>query len=337
MKIKNLPGLIYRVFVGALLLLVFIQPDIQYPFIALISENTIWLILGLTGAGILFMFFRNTGLIYFSMISAAVLTMYVKDTSSNDLIYAEKDNSDNVFSLRQYNILSFNGNYDKLISSVRENASDIIAIADVSPDAAKQLHAELTEEYPVFAELIDENENSKLIFSKFKASVIDTLNFYGIQQFKIEYDIYGVPVNIIFPNIFSPRQKSVDITEESQIRILAETVNRLQYKPLLVIGDFSQVYWSREMRNFKYQTKLNNARRFVNAISNRNPHNHVFYSDHINCISFGDVYDNSSNVIGVQGSFEILKPEITYYTVNYFGDMRKKNKLREGVMSLSSK
>ena len=323
MRLKKIMGFLYRIVVVALLLIVFFQPWIESPFIIFIYENIVWLILLLTTAGIFFMFFRNTGLIYFSMISAAALTMYVKDISNQNLVYTEQDKSSKVFSLHQYNCSRVNGDYEKLIGYIKENGSDIISIVGVSPTAAELWHDELSDQYPVIAELNDENDRVKLIFSKFEISSIDTLDLGGNHQFNIEYSIYGIPVNIIFSCIHPPDQPGENLATENQIKVLAEKANRIKYKPLLVIGNFNQVYWSREMRNFMYLTKLNNARRFVNAVSNRNPHNHVFYSNYINCLSFVDVYDGSSNAIGIRGSFEIIKPEVSFYTENLSGDLKK--------------
>ena len=320
MRIKNIPGLLYKLIVVALLLIVFLQPDIQRPFITFIYENTVWLIMILTGAGIMFLFFRNSSLVYFSMICAAALTLYVKDISNHSMVYTELGNSYKVFSIHQYSCSPFKGNSDKLIESIKESGADIISVVNVSPVVVAQLHTELSEKYHFISELIDENEKGKLIFSKFEISSIDTLYLSGLPQFNIEYSVDGIPVNIIFSCILPLEQKESNEAYESQIRILAEKANRLQYKPMLIIGDFNQVYWSREMRNFIYLTELNNARRFVNAVSNRNPHSHVFYSNHINCLSFGDVYDSSSKVIGIRGRFEILKPEVALYTVGFFGN-----------------
>jgi Txe/YoeB family toxin of Txe-Axe toxin-antitoxin module len=312
MRSKKTIEFLYRLLIILLLIIIIIQPDVDKPFFTFFYDNTLWVIIALVGMGMLFMLLKNTGMIYFSLLSAAVLTFYLKGVSNNNLMYTSENNGNYSFNVYQYNAEEYGGDRTGLLKDILNSDADILSIGEIPPDLNEFLKMKLKKDYPYIAELNRIDFDSKLILSKYDISKCDTIYLADHPQLSIGFMIYNKPVNILFPYILPFRVTGH--SKESQVEKLTELVNTIKNDALIVIGEFNQVYWSKEMRDFIYNTKLNNARRFVYAIADRNPYNHIFYTDHINCISFEDLYDINSNRIGVKGSFELsTDKKLAYY------------------------
>ncbi|MEZ4909008.1 MAG: hypothetical protein R2771_15525 [Saprospiraceae bacterium] len=113
---------------------------------------------------------------------------------------------------------------------------------------------------------------------------------------------------MLFPYILPFDMQVRDSVQLNQLELLTQYVeNTEKHNPVIIVGEFNQVYWSKNLRNFIYNTKLNNARRFIYAFSDRNPYDHIFYSDDFNCYQIEDIFDPYTNLVGVKGVFEYKK------------------------------
>jgi hypothetical protein len=312
MRSKKTIEFLYRLFIISLLIIIIIQPDIDRPLFTFFYDNTLWVIIAMVGIGMFFMLLKNTNLIYFSLFSAAILTFYLKGISNNNLMYSSENNGNYSFNIFHYNTEEYGENRTGLLRDILKSEADIISVGEIPPDLNEFLKAKLKKDYPFSGELNRIDFNSKLIFSKYDIITCDTIYLGGYPQLSIVFMIYNKPVRILFPYILP--FKIPGNSEESQVKTLTDIVNNIKNKALIVIGEFNQVYWSKEIRDFIYNTKLNNARRFVYAIADRNPYNHIFYTDHVNCISFEDLYDKNSNRIGLKARFELsTDTKLAYY------------------------
>jgi len=91
-----------------------------------------------------------------------------------------------------------------------------------------------------------------------------------------------------------------------QLEDLTDYIKTKEKIPLMIVGEFNQVYWAKQVRTFLYETKLNNARRSV-SFAVRNPLDHIFYSKQLRCLHLGEIFDNNSNHIGVEGDFKMVR------------------------------
>ncbi|MBK7095363.1 MAG: endonuclease/exonuclease/phosphatase family protein [Saprospiraceae bacterium] len=312
MRSKKAIDFLYRLCIISLLIIIIIQPDIDRPLFTFFYDNTLWVIIAMVGLGMFFMLLKNTSLIYFSLFSAAILTFYLKGISNNNLMYSSENNGNYTFNIFHYNAEEYGEDRTGLLKDILNSEADIISVGEIPPDLNKFLKTKLKKDYPFSGELNRIDFNSKLIFSKYDILTCDTIYLGAYPQLSIGFMIYNKPVNILFPYIL-PFEMTGNI-KENQVVNLTDIVNNIRNEALIVIGEFNQVYWSKEMRDFIYSTKLNNARRFVYAIADRNPYNHIFYTDHVNCISFEDLYDKNSNRIGIKASFELSNDKkLAYY------------------------
>lgn len=306
MNVKKILEVLFGVFVAGLLIIVIIQPDFERPLFRFLFENTLWIIIALIGLGMLFLILRNEKMLIFSLLSAALLTFYLKGISNESLMYKSENKDYNTFKISQYSSEEFLGNHSEFLKFILSSKADVLSITELPPDLNNLLKEQLKNDYPNIVELNTIDFNSRIVFSKHKITSKDTFLLKGQPQLRIGFNIKDKNVNVLFPYIL-PFNIYQNVSESiTQIEKLTDIVNDLKSEPLIIIGEFNQVYWTKEIREFLFKTKLNNARRFVYALTGRNPYNHIFYTTHINCTSFEDLYDKNSVRVGLYGNFEIL-------------------------------
>lgn len=307
MNLRKALDYVYKLFVILIIVAIIFQPDIERPFFQFIFENTLWIIIALVGAGMFFMLLRNENMIYFNLLCAAGLTFFLRDISSSKLVYVSENNGQKTFKIYQINAAEYAGLSSDILHLISRSRADIISIGEVPPDLNKTLKIRFKEDFPYVTEISSIDFNNRIIFSKYKIIEEDTIFLKGQPQLSLEFSITDRVVQVLFPYIL-PHEVDLQYQgNKSQLEKLTEEINIRKNEPLIVVGEFNQVYWTKEMREFIYQTRLNNARRFVYAFADRNPYNHVFYSGHINCTYLEDIYDNESNRIGVVAGFELTK------------------------------
>lgn len=305
--------LYYKIFLATIVLIIIIQPDIERPLFQFIYENTLWIIFTIIGLGLLFLLIKKENLVIHSLLTAAVLTFYLKSISNSELIYKSIKDGDNSFTLDHYSAEDFNDNIPDLINILKNSHADIISIGELAPRENKELKITLNNIYPYYAELSTIDFNSKIILSKVKINKIDTFFLAGNPQLKVKFNIKNNYVNILFPYILPFNINNNLKYPEKQLEKLSNEALFIKNSPSIIIGEFNQVYWSKDLRAFLYKTKLNNVRRFAYAFSNRNPYNHIFFSDLVNCIYFEDLKDSNYERIGLRAKFELSNPEVFKY------------------------
>ena len=123
----------------------------------------------------------------------------------------------------------------------------------------------------------------------------------------MSFKIRDNKIKIIFPYILPFAVQIQDSLKFNQLDLFTKYVEKNDKTPMIIVGEFNQVYWSKNLRNFIYSTRLNNARRFIYAFSEKNPYDHIFYSDEFNCYLIEDIYDPITKLTGVKGVFELKK------------------------------
>lgn len=305
--------LFYKIFLAAIVIIIIIQPDIERPLFQFIYENTLWIIFTMIGLGMLFLFINKENLVIYSLLTAAVLTFYLKSISNSDLIYKSIKEGNDSFIIDHYAAEDFNDNLPDLINILENTNADIISIGELAPRENKELTIALKNKYPYHAELNTIDFNSKIILSNVKINKIDTFYLAGNPQLKVQFNIQNNYVNILFPYIL-PFDVNHNLKEpEKQLEKLSNEALIIKNSPSIIIGEFNQVYWSKDLRGFLFKTKLNNVRRFAYAFSNRNPYNHIFFSDLVNCLHFEDLMDSNNERIGLSAKFELSNPELYSY------------------------
>lgn len=303
MKISVPLQRIIKVFLILLVFLIFFQPNI--PFATTISENAIWIIFSLLILSFFFLITKNINLVYFSMFSAAILTLILKDVSNENLMFRYRSNNASSLYLMHYNVFNIEGSRSNLIKNIKKSDPHILSFEELDPSWHKFLIDSLKSLYPNYLSLNRADVDSKLIFSKSDFVSKDTFFLSGHPQLDITIKYKYQPIKILLSYIQPSMAFEERARNKYQIDELVHYIKTVDFSSLIVVGEFNQVYWGKSIRNFLYKTKLNNARRSV-SFSKRKPYDHIFYSNRIKCVKLDEVYDENSNHIGIEGRFKVI-------------------------------
>lgn len=295
---------IFKFLIILIVVLLIFQPDFNSDNFVKLYENIFWIIIGFIICGFIFMVLKNSSLVYYSFISAIVLTFYLKGISNRQLVLPSEFSNSNTFKILHYNTFDYEGENIKILKDILHYSPEIVSLGELSPVLGRYLKDNLINNYPYIAELNRIDFDNKLIFSKFPINKIDTFYLTDHPQIDVSFKIKNNNAQIIFPYILPFDIQINDSLKINQLDLFTQYINK-NNNPLLIVGEFNQVYWSKNMRNFIYSTSLNNARRFIYAFTQKNPYDHIFYSDDFNCFSIEDIYDPYTKLTGVKGIFEL--------------------------------
>ena len=298
---KNKLQIAVEIVIAILTVLVILQPEI--PYIKFLYENAIWLIFVFIFIGLISMFLKRIRLVYFSMISAAIITFFLQTLSNGDLMLNNnKINSGNGLHVLHINVFNYQNDKKSLIKKIKKSKPDIISFEEWTPDFKKYFIENLKNIYPYYSIMNSIDADNKIVLSKHKIIKVDTFYINMHPQLDIYFEYKNSIANIIFVYLFPELKASSDAFYLQTIQ-LADYV-KTKKNPFIIVGDFNQVYWSKSIRNFLLDTKLKNARRYV-SFAKRNPYEHIFYSDGILCNELNEVYDTNNEPFGIEGIFTI--------------------------------
>lgn len=296
--------LVQRIIMGIILiiiLLIFFQPDI--PFVMSLSENTMWIIFTLLFSSMIFLILRKVNLVYFTMFSAAILTLFLKDSSNENLMFYGKDINSSSLHIMHFNIIEVEETKNEFINKISISDPDIVSCQELSPSWNKFLISKLKNKYPYTISINQFDPDAKLVFSKYAFSNKDTFYLSGHPQLDVTIKFENTPINILFTYVLPYSMAGENAGNKYQLEDLSEYITNKDKTPLMIVGEFNQVYWAKKVRTFLYDTKLNNARRSV-SFAVKNPLDHIFYSKHLRCQKLEEIFDDNSNHIGVEGFFK---------------------------------
>jgi len=290
--------------ITVVILLIFFQPDI--PLVMSLSENAIWVIFALLLLSILFLILKKSNLVYFTMFSAAILTLFLKDLSNTNLMFRAKDLNTSSLHIMHFNILDVEEDKDQFIEKIKDSNPDIVSCQELSPAWNKFLKKRLKDEYPYTLSINQFDPDAKLVFSKYEFIKKDTFYLSGHPQLDAIIRFEDNPVNILFTYVLPYSMVGENAGNHYQLEDLSDYISKKEIMPMMIVGEFNQVYWARRVRTFLYDTKLNNARRSV-SFAVRNPLDHIFYSKQLRCTKLEEIFDDKSNHIGVEGAFKLAR------------------------------
>ena len=235
-----------------------------------------------------------------------VLTLFLKDLSNSNLMFRGKDAGLSSLHVMHFNILDVEESKENFLKKIEESDPDIVSCQELSPAWNKYLLNNLKSKYPHTLSINQFDPDAKLVFSKYDFLEKDTFYLSGHPQLDVIIQVENIPVNILFTYVLPYSMIGENAGNQYQLEDLTDYIKTKEKIPLMIVGEFNQVYWAKQVRTFLYETKLNNARRSV-SFAVRNPLDHIFYSKQLRCLHLGEIFDNNSNHIGVEGDFKMVR------------------------------
>lgn len=217
----------------------------------------------------------------------------------------------------QFKVVHLNMTNTDSLSQIREalaaSGADLVTLHEVTPSWAGLLEDSLSGIYPHHHTMVDIGIFGMAIYSRHPLENIDTFYFKEIPN------LTGCIQKQDEPFCFVSVQTEPALNEfslerlKSHLSIVGEHVSSAE-TPTIVLGDFNSVSWSVEIKSFLETSGLIESRRgfmpypFVSTSSIfKVPLDHIFYSEHLECIGFENIVKADDNHLGISGTYSRKK------------------------------
>lgn len=274
---------------------------IDIPFVKEIQEYVLFLIFLYLLLGIFFLFLSNSRLLLVSFLAAGLLSLFLK-TFSNENMGLSRNEGDISLTVSNYNLINLESDVQLFLEELQSSESDVLCFHEVNFGWAKVLDRALKYKFPYQSTLDRLDGFGKMVCSTIPIKRVDTLFFNGIPTLDVQLDLEGKLADLIVTQIVPPYILYKGVSSRDQLAHLSQYINQRKH-PVILAGEFNQVYWSKEMRNLVDQTRLLNSRRFVATMGSEVPHEHIFHSGEFTCVQTEEISDSADAHVGVKAVF----------------------------------
>ena len=265
------------------------------------SEFAVHSMFALLFLGFVFLIFNQTRLMFVSMLASGLLAFYLKTASNSDMMFPAENALPNI-TVTHFNLSSFDKSSDNYIDLILSTESDIVSFQEYTPDWDRLIASGLVREYPHLHRMVRIDLFGMAIFSKKPIVDLETFYYEKIPNIHMTINSGLQDVNIISSYIAPPGLTGKGQTSKGHLDRLSEYVSESK-NPSIVLGEFNQVYWTNEIKEFRDETNLINSRRDI-SLSSKVPYDHIFYSELLECIQFYEIKDQDQNHLGITGVFQ---------------------------------
>ena len=152
------------------------------------------------------------------------------------------------------------------------------------------------------------------ILSRYPLEYIDTFHFEGKPSL---HGLISTPNNEHLNLLSTHTAPAIDDDSyQDLVAHLAVLSNRIKKfdAPYITLGEYNAVSWSNEITNFKKNAGLRDSRRGMSPTYPSGqmdfmevPIDHIFYSNHLQCVEFKTLDGKETNHLGIMGTYE-FKP-----------------------------
>lgn len=280
-------------------MLIMYPPEIE--FFKKTSEFAVQLMFGLLILSLIFLIFNQTQLMFVGMCAAGFLAFYLKTASNSNMILPHDNNLPKV-KLAHFNLSSFQPYDPEFKTLILGTGCEIISFQEYTPDWDAYISKELKYDFPYIQKMVRIDLFGMAIYSKEQIKQAKTFYYNEVPNLHLELDSGLQKINIITSYITPPTLVSKTLHPKEHLDRVKKYIMELN-NPTIALGDFNQVYWTSEIKDFRDKTKMNNSRRNISPTA-KAPYDHIFYSSTIECIKFDEIKDSKQNHLGIAGTFQ---------------------------------
>jgi endonuclease/exonuclease/phosphatase (EEP) superfamily protein YafD len=267
--------------------------------------------------GLLFLALRQPRLTMISFICCAFLCIYLK-SATNPALQLPTKTGEPTFKVAQFNLSAHTGDYSSFLNVLKKTNADIVSIQEVTPDWAHVLEDSLKKMYPNQCSYQSLDIYSLKVLSQSSFSVCDTLFCDNVPSLILGFKNTpkGKPLYIISTFIAPPLFSSAYRQLQKQLDTIAFQIKRLN-APTLTVGDYNIAASSAEVQQFRQLANLNDSRRGYRPSRTDGhfslfdvPTDHIFYTNHFNCIDFQTISGVESERLGIMGEYQFVQDSL---------------------------
>jgi endonuclease/exonuclease/phosphatase (EEP) superfamily protein YafD len=261
--------------------------------------------------GLFFLAIKQNRLTMIAFISCGFLCIFLKNAANQDLVQPKRTNEP-VVKIAQFNLAAVNGNYNELISKVIETDADVVSLQEVPISIQKWLEDTLKPIYPNPCRSEAADFRGILLFSKHAFISCDTIKSDNIPNLAISIRTKNSArkLFVICTYIAHPWGASDYKTVRHQLDTVANYANMLG-EPFITVGDFNMEGSSYEIQQFRRAAGILDSRRGFQPMRQDGTYNfteiptdHIFYTQHFQCVGFQTISDSLKRHLGIVGTYQ---------------------------------
>ena len=277
------------------------------------SQFAVQIMIGYLLLAMMFLFFRQSQLMFTSFACCAGLCLFLK-YSSNPILSAPTANSTERISVAHFNLSASNEDYTKTIQRIIETDADIISLQEVNPDWNFVLQESLSELYPHSNSIVRFDPYGIAVYSKFEFQQLDTFFYEDIPNLTgtIKAEGNGKEFQFIASHTTPPLYQSAYDRMKQHLLEISKYANKIE-SPIITFGDYNAPPWWAEIQQLKEAANLKDSRRSASygfADIFQNPVDYIFYSDHLTCLKFEPIKDEDATHLGIKGVYQFNSIDI---------------------------
>jgi endonuclease/exonuclease/phosphatase (EEP) superfamily protein YafD len=267
--------------------------------------------------GLFFLAVKQTRLTMVSFVCCAFLCIYLK-SATNPALQSPTKTGEPTFKVAQFNLSAHTGDYSSFLNVLRKTNADIVSIQEVEQDWSNVLKDSLRKMYPHQCSYQSLGIYSLKVLSKGSFDVCDTLFCDNVPSLILGFrnTAREKPVYIISTYIAPPLFSSAYRQLQKQLDTIAFQIKRIN-APTLTVGDYNIAASSAEIQQFRQLANLNDSRRGYRPSRTDGhfslfdvPTDHVFYTNHFNCIDFQTISGFESERLGIMGEYQFVQDSL---------------------------
>lgn len=267
--------------------------------------------------GLLFLSLKNSRLTMVSFVCCAFLCIYLKSTT-NPALQSPAKTGEPTFTVAQFNLSAFTGDYTSFLKILRNTNADIISVQEITPDWNRVFDDSLGVTYPHQCDYQSLDIYSLKVMSKYSFAVCDTLFCGNVPSLVLGFKekLNKKSVYIFSTYIAPPIYASAFRQMQRQFDTIAFEIKKIN-APTITVGDYNTHASSSEIQIFRQSAHLNDSRRGYSPSQSDGhislldvPTDHIFYSNDFNCIDFQTISGFHSERLGILGRYQFVKDSL---------------------------
>jgi hypothetical protein len=279
---------------ASLAILIISAPTIG--FLRIISDYFIHLVGIFFVIGLIGYFFNNRSILIGGFGFCTIICLQLKNESETIFKYQKLINAEPI-KMVVINLSDIK-NLESLFNLIDDKNPDIISFLEVTPDWVQLIPKYLSTKYPHHIMKSSADIYGKAVYSKYE--IIKTV--HHSKEISVSLQIKKDIINIIPIYITPSLDKISGSTANNQLKLISELVNQSGY-PSIVMGQFNNVYWSKEVKSFKVMAGLKNCRNTSLPFANEVQNEISFHTDQFMCHEIKDVRLEDGSKIGLYSSY----------------------------------
>lgn len=217
----------------------------------------------------LFLIMDMKRLMFASLFCSAMMAIFLKN-NSNDHLILPQINTEPSISIAHFNLANTENDLETFTNLLDEIDAEVISLQEYTPFWQRVIDNHLRDKYPYVCRVVRIDPYGVALYSKEPFVVADTLFYEHTPSLKATLNITGTEMNIIASYISPSLDSKSTSLAENQLEHISGIIYQ-ERRPVIVVGEFNDVYWSNKIKKFRTENRLQHSRRNVSPTSFPSP------------------------------------------------------------------